>query len=300
MFKPPTQDLQDFLKENRPDDEDWENLKFAKELLRVCDGSMECCSSVYRPRVFEVVHQLGEICLFFQAYANVPRFEDVIRKMKEKFHEYWDELPVIFGLASILNPRTKTTMLKVLIELIYDNNMKNLDMMESELNRLFEEYRANAPKNVVDPSSSKATTKIAKYRKMKQPEYVKSWGSSELQDYLNEPLIQRYDDDYDDYDDFDVLAWWKAQECRFPVLAAMARDVLTVHVSTVTPEEVFSKGGRVLNKEKSSLEPELLEAIICLRDWYLARERLHEQDEKNKLALDMEKMRIVQEEDEEE
>lgn len=51
-------------------------------------------------------------------------------------------------------------MLKVLIELIYDNNMKNLDMMESELNRLFEEYRANAPKNVVDPSSSKATTKI--------------------------------------------------------------------------------------------------------------------------------------------
>lgn len=84
------------------------------------------------------------------------------------------------------------------------------------------------------------------------------------------------------------------------MLAAMAHDVLTVHVSTVTPEEVFSKGGRVLNKEKSSLEPELLEAIICLRDWYLARERLHEQDEKNKLALDMEKMRIVQEEDEEE
>ena len=190
--EPPTQDLQDFLKENRLDDEDWENPKFAKELLRVCDGSMECCSSVYRPRVCEVVHQLGEICLFFQAYANVPRFEDVIRKMKEKFHEYWDELPVIFGLASILNPRTKTTMLKVLIELIYDNIMKNLDKMESELNRLFEEYRAKTPKNVVDPSSSKATTKIAKYRKMKQPEYVKSWGSSELQDYLNEPLIQRY------------------------------------------------------------------------------------------------------------
>ena len=77
------------------------------------------------------------------------------------------------------------------------------------------------------------------------------------------------------------------------MLAAMARDVLTVHVSIVTPEEVFSKGGRVLNKENSSLEPELLEAIICLRDWYLA-------GEKNKLALDMKKMRIVQEEDEEE
>ena len=60
-----------------------------------------------------------------------------------------DELPVIFGLASILDPRTKTTMLKVLIELIYNNNTKNLDNFEAELNRLFEEYRANTPKNVV-------------------------------------------------------------------------------------------------------------------------------------------------------
>ena len=258
----PSQDLryQDFLNEFRPNGEDWENLKFAKELLRVCDGPQECCSSVYHPKVCEVVHQLGEICLFFQAYSNVPRFEDVTRKMKEKFYEHWDELPVIFGLASILDPRTKTTMLKVLIELIYNNNIKNLDNFEAELNRLFEEYRANTPKNVVVGSSSSkaATTKIAEYLKMKQPEYVKS---SELECYLNEPLIQRYDND--DFDD--VLAWWKAQECRFPVLAAMARDVLTVHVSTVTPEEILSTGRRVLEKEKCSLGPTILEATVCLR-----------------------------------
>lgn len=54
--------------------------------------------------------------------------------MKEKFYECWDELPVIYGLASILDPRTKTTMLKVLIELICNNNTKNLDNVESELN----------------------------------------------------------------------------------------------------------------------------------------------------------------------
>ena len=178
--------------------------------------------------------------------------------MKEKFYEHWDELLVIFGLASILDPRTKTTMLKVLIELIYNNNTKNLDNFEAELNRLFEEYRANTPKNVVVGSSSS------------QPEYVES---SELQCYLNEPLIQRYDND--DYGDFDcVLAWWKAQECRFPVLAAMARDVLTVHASTVTPEEILSTGRRVLEKEKCSLGPTILEATVCLRDWYLAREKV--------------------------
>ena len=149
---------------------------------------------------------------------------------------------------------------------------------------------------LVGSSSPKATTKIAEYLKMKQPEYVES---SELQCYLNEPLIQRYDND--DYGDFDcVLAWWKAQECRFPVLAAMARDVLTVHASTVTPEEILSTGRRVLEKEKCSLGPTILEATVCLRDWYLARERLHDQDEKDKLEYDMSMMKLGDDEEEEE
>jgi hypothetical protein len=32
---------------------------------------------------------------------------------------------------------------------------------------------------------------------------------------------------------FDILLWWKVQQCRYPVLAKMAQDILAIPVSTV-------------------------------------------------------------------
>ncbi|KAL5546909.1 hypothetical protein UlMin_006596 [Ulmus minor] len=66
---------------------------------------------------------------------------------------------------------------------------------------------------------------------------------------------------------FDVLAFWKSHQFRYPELAAMAHDVLSIPVSTVAFEAAFSVGGCVLDQYRSSLKPENVEAIICTRDW---------------------------------
>ncbi|PON65119.1 Ribonuclease H-like domain containing protein [Trema orientale] len=47
----------------------------------------------------------------------------------------------------------------------------------------------------------------------------------------------------------------------------MARDVLSIPVSTVASESAFSVGGCVLDQFRSSLKPDIVEAIICTRDW---------------------------------
>ena len=64
-----------------------------------------------------------------------------------------------------------------------------------------------------------------------------------------------------------MLVWWKTNQFRFPVLSQMARDVLTIPLSTVASESAFNVGGRVLDACRSSLNPETVEAVICLRDW---------------------------------
>ncbi|VFQ90203.1 unnamed protein product [Cuscuta campestris] len=53
--------------------------------------------------------------------------------------------------------------------------------------------------------------------------------------------------DYDDDDvEFDVLGWWKRNEHMFPCLGMLARQVLSVPVSTVAVEREFSARGNIL------------------------------------------------------
>ena len=47
----------------------------------------------------------------------------------------------------------------------------------------------------------------------------------------------------------------------------MARDLLTVLVSTVASEYAFSASNRQLDERRIRLIPEHLECIVCLKDW---------------------------------
>ncbi|KAL8130395.1 hypothetical protein V2J09_019550 [Rumex salicifolius] len=74
----------------------------------------------------------------------------------------------------------------------------------------------------------------------------KSQGSkSELDLYLEEPS-------YDLNSDLDVLEFWSKSSMRYPVLALMARDVLSVPVSSATLKSAFHLGGKTLSIEKHS------------------------------------------------
>ncbi|VFQ88014.1 unnamed protein product [Cuscuta campestris] len=83
--------------------------------------------------------------------------------------------------------------------------------------------------------------------------------------------------DYDDDDvDFDVLGWWKRNEHMFPCLGMLARQVLSVLVSTVAVEREFSASGNILTDYRSCLSAESLETLVCNQDWLLARRRAQE------------------------
>ncbi|KAM3266746.1 hypothetical protein P3L10_003741 [Capsicum annuum] len=47
----------------------------------------------------------------------------------------------------------------------------------------------------------------------------------------------------------------------------MARDVLAIFIFSVVSECVFSTGGRVIDPFRSSLNPKLVQSLICLQDW---------------------------------
>ena len=81
-------------------------------------------------------------------------------------------------------------------------------------------------------------------------------------------------DGADNDDNFQILAWWRLQGVRFPVLSILARDILTIPVSTVSLKSAFSTTGRIIEERKTSLTPEMVEMLICLKDWKNASLRM--------------------------
>jgi hypothetical protein len=100
--------------------------------------------------------------------------------------------------------------------------------------------------------------KIAK--RMKLSNCSTSTNKSELEKYLAEEVE-------DPEKEIDILAWWKVNSNRFPVLGHMARDVLAIPITSVASESAFSTVGRIMDDFRTSLTPFMLEALVCTQDW---------------------------------
>ena len=81
----------------------------------------------------------------------------------------------------------------------------------------------------------------------------------ELDAYLEESVRED--------ENFEILTWWKTNSNKYPVMSAMARDVLAIPLSTVSSKSAFSLGGRILSDNRSSMTPQTLEALVCCKDW---------------------------------
>nr|XP_016472006.1 PREDICTED: zinc finger BED domain-containing protein DAYSLEEPER-like [Nicotiana tabacum] len=112
-----------------------------------------------------------------------------------------------------------------------------------------------------------------------------STGKTQLDLYLEEANLDRKTNP-----NLDVLGYWKDNRQRYPELSLMARDILSVPITTVASESAFSIGGRVIEKFQSSILPANAEAKLCTRDWICGREDLDDgsdSDEEDEIAIDL-------------
>nr|ABA99434.2 hAT family dimerisation domain containing protein [Oryza sativa Japonica Group] len=108
--------------------------------------------------------------------------------------------------------------------------------------------------------------------------------AEELSGYLDSDAIHH------EAQDFNVLGWWNDHKITYPVLSKLARDVLTVPVSTVSSESAFSLCGRIIEDRRTTLRSDHVEMLLSVKDWELARQHAQYTADNQELAAHFEQL----------
>ena len=80
--------------------------------------------------------------------------------------------------------------------------------------------------------------------------------------YLEEPRLNKKQNSK-----LEVLSWWKEHYNQFPELSLMARDLMSISITTIASESSFSTGKKILTPYRSCLLPKNVETTLCTKSW---------------------------------
>ncbi|VAH14919.1 unnamed protein product [Triticum turgidum subsp. durum] len=261
-----------------PSSEEWRLYAKIRDILAVLNMTTTMFSGSTYPTANEFFLLIVNVKkVLDDASASTDKFlHDMGNAMLQKFEKYWKECSTLLSIASILDPRYKMDLINFCFPKIYvaSDIEHNIDSVSSTLKELYEHYESDHTANLVaaekkvdnqavaseNGTSSNSLMAISTQFRTFMKTTAKKVSKSDLFAYLDEAALNHSED-------FDVLLWWKQNSSRYPILSKVAKDILTVPVSTVSSESSFSTGGRVLDNYRSSLLPNTVEALVCSASW---------------------------------
>ncbi|KAF7128988.1 hypothetical protein RHSIM_Rhsim10G0125900 [Rhododendron simsii] len=200
---------------------------------------------------------------------------EMAKRMVENFDKYWSVVNGVVGVSAMLDPRYKINVLEFYSKLLFLTTYKEeVEKVRALCYKLLKEYQSPSStiEGIGDSSPQLGSIEeesLSKYdaymlRESKRSRTVDT-AKLELDHYLSELALPKSTR-------FDVLNWWKSHQPKYPILQAMARDLLAILVSTVASESAFSTSGRLVSPHRSRLHPDTMEASMCAQSWLWAEE----------------------------
>ncbi|KAL4326189.1 hypothetical protein GQ457_11G025140 [Hibiscus cannabinus] len=189
--------------------------------------------------------------------------------MFDKFDKYWSKVNGIMGVATLLDPRYKTTLLEYYFEDIYGSfaefEVERIVRLCQDLANEYREKLSPWSKAQFSNTTSCNTTMGGKERLKKYDAYVsmkkqkKSKVMSELDRYFEEDVIHKTPNS-------DIFVWWKINGPQFAILKAIAKDIYATSVSIVASKSTFSIRGRLVNPQRNRLHPSTIDTLTCCQN----------------------------------
>ncbi|RLN04677.1 activator-like transposable element [Panicum miliaceum] len=249
-------------------------LKKFFDLTELLSGILYPTANLFYRGFYEIKILLDEWRL-----SGDGTISDMAISMSKKFNKYRKKSSTTLAIACFLDPRYKKRLIEFYMRKFYGHASNvRVDEIVDVIKKLYQFYATFAP------SSSRAKNRSNEPVDVDTSDLLVGNEDEELESYLYESSGPNGDDlnELEKYmadpplsfnGQFDILSWWKNQVDEYPILAKVARDLLAVQVSTVAFESAFSAGGCVIDPFRSRLDPELVEALICMKDWVAASRR---------------------------
>ncbi|KAF0357982.1 zinc finger bed domain-containing protein 1-like [Gigaspora margarita] len=288
---------QDDFIDSYPDENDWLNIN---ELLTVLSpfysATLTLSSSVY-PTMgdFQLTLWILRQHLQHEISVNTTRYivaDSILRVLDE----FWSIIDDTSKIASVLDPRTKCS--------IFQQGTETENVINSIRTRMasYTPTSLDIPESsnsVITPSSD--PTLLSSYH---SPTFNRIDARAHLRSLTNQflPTTQTItSNELEQYlslpsgEDCEPLIWWKAHKKKFPVLAAMARDYLTIQASSIPCEHAFSISSSVIHKSRGKLNPEIARPFLCLHSWIVEKigenggmdDQASSDDDSNHLKVEM-------------
>ncbi|XP_027066767.1 zinc finger BED domain-containing protein DAYSLEEPER [Coffea arabica] len=265
-----------------PSLEDWKQVETLCTYLKPLFETANLLTVPTVPTTNTFFHEAWKIQLELgrAAGSEDPFISRLTKSMQEKFDRYWKSCCFILAIAVVMDPRFKMKLVEFSFSKIYNEEAATyVKIVDEGIHELFVEYVAlplplpltptyveeanNGTVKAEDPqggnllaSNGLGLTDFDVYIM----ETTSQQSKSELDQYLEESLLPRVHE-------FDVVGWWKLNRMKYPTLSKMARDILSIPVSTVPVGSVFDTVGKEMDRYRCSLRPETVEALICAKDW---------------------------------
>ncbi|KAI6673199.1 hypothetical protein NL676_001105 [Syzygium grande] len=261
-----------------PSDVEWERagavtgyLNVFLEIMKDFSRSRYPTANIYFPLICDIHLKLIGWCKSSDDYIS-----SLALKMRSKFDEYWDKCSLGLAVAAFLDPRFKMKLVEYYFPQIYGStSLEHVDEICGRIKALYNEHSIGSPLSTLHHGQAwqvggstgslsgpgnGAKDRLVGFDKFLNETSQSDGAKSDLDKYLEDPLFPRNVD-------FNVLNWWKVHTPRYPILSLMARNVLGAPMSKVVPESVFDMGGKVLDRDRSSLSLATLQALMCSQDW---------------------------------
>nr|GEU70033.1 zinc finger BED domain-containing protein DAYSLEEPER-like [Tanacetum cinerariifolium] len=243
-----------------PTVEEWKHVENLCTCLKLLFETANLLTSSTIPTTNTFFHEAWKIQLELAraATSEDPTISTIAKPMQAKFDAYWKSCCLILAIAVVMDPRFKMKLIEFTFSKIYGEDAASfINLVDEGIHQIFLEYVGGIEGNVIQEDA--AGLELTDFD-MYIMETTSQQSKSELDQYLEESLLPRVHE-------FDVVGWWKLNKVKYPTLSKMARDILTVPVSTVVPDLVFDTERKEMDKYRCSLRPETVEAIVCAKDW---------------------------------